>query len=82
MSKKSDLLIINEMVEQNLDVSASIDLVNFQRQQKRGGGTVTVGVASPHFDHLINQAATGDITHLAVLYIVNKEQFDKIKKGE
>lgn len=77
--KKSDLLVINEMVEKNMDVAAAVDMTNFQRQPKKNGGTVTIGVASPHFDHLINQAATGEITHLAVLYIVNKKQFEEIK---
>lgn len=77
--KKSDLLVINEMVEKNMDISASVDLLNFERQKKRNGGLVTIGVACPAFDHLINQAATGDITHLAVLYIVNRKQFEEIK---
>lgn len=77
--KKSDLLVINEMVDKNMDIAAFVDLTNFQRQTKRNGGLVTVGVASPSFDNLINQAATGKITHLAVLYVVNKEQFDKLK---
>lgn len=77
--KKSDLLVINEMVEKNMDISAFVELMNYQRQTKRNGGLVTVGVACPAFDHLINQAATGEITHLAVLYVVNKKQFDEIK---
>lgn len=53
-----------------------------ERQEKKNGGLVTIGVASPHFDHLINQAATGEITHLTVLYIVNKKQFEEIKNAK
>jgi hypothetical protein len=78
--KKSDFEIMAEMSKNNMDIACAVDLTGFQRQPKRNGGTVTVGVASPYFDHLINQAATGNITHLAVLYVVNKEQFDKLKK--
>lgn len=77
--EKSDLLVMQEMCDQNLDIACALDLMNFQRSKR--GGLVTVGVASPQFDHLINQAATGTTTHYAILYIINKEQFDKIKKG-
>jgi hypothetical protein len=79
MSKKSDFLVMHEMSKNNMDIACAIETTNFQRHPKRGGGTVTIGVASPHFDHLINQAASGEITHHAILYIVNKKQYDEIK---
>lgn len=72
--------VLNEMCDRNMDIALANELTNFQRQQKKGGGLVTVGVASPHFDHLINQAATGAQTHQAVLLIYNIEQFKAIKK--
>jgi hypothetical protein len=81
MAKKSDFIVFQEMSENNMDIACAVDITNFQRVPKKNGGTVTIGVASPHFDHLINQAATGKITHHALLYIVNKEQYDKIKKA-
>lgn len=68
---------MQEMCEKNLDIACAVDLMNFQRTKR--GGLVSVGVANPQFDHLINQAATGQMTHLAVMYIVNKDQFNKIK---
>lgn len=71
---------MHEMSDKNMDIACALDLLNFERTPKRGGGKVTIGVANPTFDHLINQAATGNTTHYAVLYVVNKEQFDKIKK--
>lgn len=78
--EKSDFQVMQEMSDKNMDISASLDLLDFQRTPKRNGGRVTIGVASPQFDHLINQAATGAITHYAVLYIVNKEQYEALKK--
>lgn len=81
-SKKSDFLVMDEMSKNNMDIACALDVTNYQRQTKKNGGTVTFGVSSPHFDHLINQAASGQTTHYAILYIVNKEQFDKIKKAD
>lgn len=68
------------MSKQNMDIACAVELLNFTRNKK--GGLVTVGVASPQFDHLINQAATGKTTHYGIMYIVNKEQFDKIKNEQ
>jgi hypothetical protein len=79
MAEKSDFLVMDEMSKNNMDIACAVDQLNFQRNKM--GGRVTFGVASPQFDHLINQAATGKTTHYAILYIVNKEQFDKLKKG-
>ena len=70
---------MQQMSNNNMDIAVAIELLNFQRQPKKGGGLVTVGVASPHFDYLINQAASGEITHLAALYIIDKKQYDEIK---
>jgi hypothetical protein len=79
----SDFEVMQKMAEGNMDIALALDQLNFDRTPKNKGGKVTFGVASPQFDHLINQAATGKTTHYAVLYIVNKEQFDKIKaEGE
>lgn len=81
MSKQvSDFEVMHKMSKDNMDIACAMELTNFNRVPKKNGGTVTVGVASPQFDHLINQAASGKTTHYAVLYIVNKEQFDKLKK--
>lgn len=71
--------ILKAMCDRNKDIALSDYLLNFQRQQKRGGGIVTVGLASPHFDHLINQAATGLHTHKAVLLVYDIAQFEEIK---
>lgn len=78
---KSDFQVFDEMYKNNMDIACAVDITNYQRQPKKGGGTVTVGIASPHFDHLINQASLPGAkqTHYAILYVVNKEQFDKLK---
>jgi hypothetical protein len=75
---RSDLLVMQEMSEKNMDIACALDVLKFNRTKH--GGLVTVGVPSPQFDHLINQAATGKITHYGILYVINKEQFDILKK--
>lgn len=77
--KKSDFIVMDEMIHNNMDIACAVEQLNFTRNKK--GGLVTFGVASPQFDYLINQAANGKTTHYAILYIVNKEQFDKIKNS-
>lgn len=81
MSKTiSDLAIMDTMVQRDMDIAAAVALTNFQRQQKKGGGLVTVGVASPHFDYLIDSySGMGKQTHAAVLYIINLDEYKKIK---
>ena len=71
---------IAEMEKQGMDINAYNDMLNFQRDKK--GGRVTFGVANPNFDQLINQAATGKITHYAIVVVFNREQFDKISQLE
>lgn len=78
---KSDFLVMDEMSKNNMDIACAVDITNYQRKNKQNGGTVTIGVASPYFNHLINGAGSGDVTHYAILYIVNKEQYDRIKKA-
>lgn len=79
IANESDFLVMHDMSEKNMDICASADFLNYQRDKK--GGKVTIGVGNPYFDYLINQAGSGKITHVAALFIANKEQFDKIKGG-
>lgn len=79
--EKSDFEVMSVMSSNNMDIACAFELLNFTRQEKKGGGLVQVGVASPQFDYLINQAASGKTTHLAVFYIVNKEQYHAIKSN-
>lgn len=73
----SDFEIFQKMSEENMDISCFPEQLDFQRDKR--GGRVTFGISSPYFDHLINQAATGVQTHYAIVYVVNKEQFDRLK---
>jgi hypothetical protein len=81
-TERSDFSVFQEMSDKNMDISCAVEQLDFQRTPKRNGGRVTFGVASPYFDNLINQAATGVVTHHAILYIINKKHFDEIKKTE
>ena len=80
MKKPDNFDVLKTMCDRNKDIALAVELTNFQRQTKKGGGLVTIGVASPHFDHLINQAASGTQTHMAVLLIYNVAQFTEIQK--
>lgn len=77
--KASTFDVFEKMSERNLDIAVAVDLLNFQRQVKKKGGIVTIGVADPQFDYLINQAGTGIETHYALFYIVNKKQYHEIE---
>lgn len=76
---KSDFEVFQIMSDNSMDIGCHPDQLNFTRDKR--GGKVTFGIANPHFDSLINQAATGVVTHYAVVYVVSKEQFDKLKKS-
>ena len=72
--------VLKEMGERNLDIASAPDLMDFKRQPKKHGGLISVGVASPHFDHLMNGFALDHHTHKAVLLIYNIEQFKQVEK--
>lgn len=80
MKEPDNFDVLKTMCDRNKDIALAVDLLNFDRKPKLKGGTITVGVADPHFSHLIKQAATGEQTHFAVLMIYNIKQFNEIKK--
>lgn len=79
IKKKTDFDVMNEMSANNMDISMCGDIV--QSQVAKGGGKVTVGVPEKIHHIIANQLFTGNTTHYVALYIVNKEQFDKLRNS-
>jgi hypothetical protein len=75
----TDMQIIDKMASENMDVRmcGNDNLVNAQKCA--GGGKITIGVPEDTFQIIINQMASGETTHYVALYVINKEQFLKIK---
>lgn len=69
---KSDLLVLHEMAEKNLDIRSTTAIVS--ANLAKGGGHVTMGVDA----QVIHDLAFND-KHIAVLYIIDKGQFFEIK---
>lgn len=69
---KSDLVVLQEMASDNKDIRASSTLVETKRVKQ--GGLVTIGVDTKTVTDL---SLTDD--YLAVLYVVNKKQFNELK---
>lgn len=78
--KASTFDVYEKMSERNLDIAVAVEILQAQRQPKLKGGRVTIGVACPQFDYIINQMGTGVETHYVLMYIVNKEQYHQIEK--
>lgn len=77
MSKKSDLIVLQEMSQQDMDIKSSCNLVGGRKVKQ--GAILEIGVDYSTFQQLALQMATNNVTHYVVTYIVNKEQFDKLK---
>jgi hypothetical protein len=77
---KTDMQAIDEMASKNMDVKMSGNLI--KADKRKYGGEITFGVDHETFGQIINQMVTGITSHYAVVYVINKEQFDKIKNAK
>ncbi len=67
----NDLEKLAVMVNSNMDIRSSTNL--YEAQSVKGGGHITMGVDSK----TLMDVATKD-DYYVILYVVNKEQFDKL----
>jgi hypothetical protein len=74
---KTDMQVIDEMASKNMDVKMTGNLL--KADKRKHGGEITFGVDHETFNQIIAQMATGETTHYVAVYVINKEQFDKIK---
>lgn len=75
-----DFDVFKEMSKRNKEIAIGVDLTNMTRHKKKNGGLVTMGIASPGFDWLINDVAVDGKKYVALLYVINRDQFNEIKK--
>ena len=71
--QKSDLIVLHEMAEQEMDIRASPHFVS--AKLAKGGGHITMGVEAK----TIHDLALGNGDYLVILYVVDREQFQKLK---
>jgi hypothetical protein len=73
----TDFEAMDKMAAADMDITACADIT--ESKVARGGGKVTIGVPKEIHYIIANQLISGNTTHYVALYIINKEQFDKIK---
>jgi hypothetical protein len=77
----TDMHVIDKMASENMDVRMCGNENLRNAQLCKGGGLITIGVPADTYDIIANQMANGNNTHYVALYVINKEQFLKIKNG-
>lgn len=65
------------MASENMDIALCPDLISADKV--KGGGKLTFGVPDQAFYKVINSMAGSGEKYYAVVYIINKKQFEKIK---
>lgn len=75
----TDFEVMDKMAAADMDITTCGDIT--ESKVAKGGGKVTIGVPEKIHHIIANQLVFGQTTHYVALYIVNKEQFDKIKNG-
>lgn len=75
-NKKTDLEVLNNLVKKgSLKIASSTNLMGGKKTKQ--GVILEIGVDSERGQALMKQMVTGDVTHYAILYIVEKEAFTK-----
>lgn len=72
----NDLEKMSLMVKNNMDIRMSGNIVGAQKV--KAGGHITMGIDSQTFHEISMEMAANDHKHYVVLYVINKEQFDKL----
>lgn len=81
MAKKTDLEIMNQMVKDNLDIRCTTTLTGAKTVKQ--GGEISFGVDKKTLQDLAMPLAIGvEEKYYTICYVINVEQFEKIKKEE
>jgi len=75
----NDFEIMNEMSSKGMDIRMTGNIITADKVKQ--GGKITVGVDESTFNLIINQMATNKTTHYVALYVVNKAQYEEVKKA-
>ena len=74
----SDLLVLHEMAEKNMDIVSTTTIT--QLKTVKAGGLVTIGVDDRTIKNLLNSALPStEKNYVAVLYVIDYDQFKEIK---
>ena len=73
----NDLEKMSLMAKNNQDIKMSGNILEIQKVKQ--GGKITLGIDPATAETLLNQYGTGVTTHYVALYIVNKNEFDKLE---
>lgn len=76
---KSDLLVLQEMANSDLDVRCSPTVVEVKKVKQ--GGLLTFGIDADSFNKIIG-SSFGQEKYVCVCYIANQKQFFEIKNKE
>lgn len=76
----NDLQIMDEMASRNLDIKASTNCCGIDCNKNHG--TVKMMIDHSTAQEVMKGIATQQETHFLVLYVINKEQYMKIKQRE
>lgn len=79
MAKKSDLLVLQEMANADLDIRCSPTLVEAKKVKQ--GGHLTFGIDADSLQKIIG-ASLGGEPYVCVCYIANQKQFFELKNKE
>lgn len=77
--KKTDLEVMNEMAKSNMDIKSTTHIMG--TAICRGGAKLTMGY-DKETHHVVANSVFGDPTHYVIAYVINREQFDKLKGVE
>lgn len=77
---KSDLIVMQEMASQNMDIRCSASLIEVKKV--KGGASISFGIDDATGQMLMREFAANNVEHYCIMYVVNKEQFDKLKNGQ
>lgn len=76
---KSDLVVLHEMANNDMDVRSSSTIV--EAKTVKQGGILSFGVDADSVHRIINSSLDGE-QYVAVCYIINAKQFFELKNKE
>lgn len=77
----TDMQVIDKMASEEMDVRMCGNSNLISAVKNKHGGKITFQTDAGTFQLIVNQMVTGNNTHYVAMYVINKEQFDKIKNG-
>ena len=77
MGSKSDLQVLHEMQQKNLDIKSTTSLVEMKMVKQ--GGLITMGIDRNTYHDVSKSFALGKGDYYVITYIINAKQFNELK---